>query len=134
MWINGINSDQLSDMYIANGGGGTFNLVGDTLVAYAYAGPYPSITIGSYASIALLVAAVEEFVAAAGEPWLIVGDLSTISSGQTVACNFKNLLKFIDNPGIGIYFGTTSTNGYAPWANYADARAGILELIGNLAV
>lgn len=129
MWINGYNSNQFAGLHIENGGGGTYNLMGDVLLYYNYTGP-SNRTIGNYASIAVLVAAAESFIEEAGLPWLIVGDLSTVVINQVVAINFANLLQFGDT-GTGIEVGADSTNGYAPWANYSDARAGILELLGN---
>lgn len=132
MWINGYNSDQLGDLYFTSAGSGNVNLTASFVTYYAYTGPGP-VNLNVYPNIAAAVAAAEAFVEAAGFPWLIIGDLSTIGIGGVAAFNFKNTYAFGDS-GSGIGSPGSTTNGYGPWANYADARAGILALLGNVQV
>lgn len=130
MWINGYNSNQFMSLYVFRIGDGTYNLMGQVHNAYAYTGPGDRI-LNNYPSLSTLAAAVTAFVEEAGLPWLIIGDLTTLSDQQTAAINFAHLLHFGDGTTGIVGGGTYKTNGYAPWSNFSTAQAGILELLGN---
>lgn len=98
-------------------------------------------TFATYDDVDTMVAAIEAFVQAAGWPWLIVGDLTTITTSSVgiAAINFEIITGFGDsNPtaGQGITFNGQDihTPGYAPWDDFTSTEAGILALVGNVNV
>ena len=135
MWLNGYNSDQFIALTCAPGyPAGTLALMGVMPGYYGYESPTTE-GIAEFTTAAGLATAVKDFVAAAGWPWIIVGDLSTltISSSNLAAINFQNALSFGDSSpgGSGVsVLPDFNTPGYEPWTNFATAEAGLLELLG----
>jgi hypothetical protein len=129
MWFKGYNADRFEFLYS--------QYLPATSVAAATWGLYASVSGGEnywylqgYSTAAALAADVNAFVAAAGgTPWMVIGDLTTISTTTVlVAINFEVAKGFTDT-GTGIAVrGSWCTLGYTPYANYAAARTAILGI------
>lgn len=82
-------------------------------------------------SLSSLKAKVSEFVNEAGFPWVEVGDVTAVS-GSVMAINLAKVVA-INAAGNGLAVNGSGdyTGGFAPYADYASAKAELLELMGK---
>lgn len=101
-------------------------------------------TGGSVASVAATITPIlEAFIGEVGFPWVMLGDVSTMSTNQysviPVVVNLETLTMPFRDSGTGIYINAViyggpsqpSTAGYAPYANFSAANTALLELLGD---
>lgn len=91
----------------------------------------------TYATIADLEVALNDFLTAQGSPWMAVGTPSdyTDSTGWHVIAVNLNIATSVGSSGSGLTFGGIGAEagaslGYEPFASAADAEAAITQLIG----
>lgn len=123
MWINGVtNVDNVYYLTLQTlGANYTFVPVVKSF--------YQSIAFGTFGTLADAQASLDEFLATLGHPWVAIGDFSV---GAAVAVNMAQVTQMQDNTtGVKFCAGDTS-DGFAPWSDYASATAGLLAIAGNI--